>query len=159
MRALICILVGGLVATSCSRVDGTIATLSVNRSFNRALQFRLKETGPDITLRTIVSSGPDAYPKGKIVHDSIRTLTPDEAKAVRRGLQAVLASPPTNPSPGDGARDGSLWTLTGSGLFPQAMETWTPIFDAELRGTKPLWDFGLLLWRLANVDEPEKNLY
>jgi hypothetical protein len=39
------------------------------------------------------------------------------------------------------------------------MSVWTPGSQAASRNTQSLQEFGILLWRLAKIDEPEKELY
>ena len=160
MRRILVILAALVLLTGCGRLYTAETSLRIDRSFHRPLEFRLQEEGPNLVLRTIIYSGMGGYQKepSPVLSDNSRPLTPEEATAVRSSLRAVLASSPTDLVNSSG-RDGSMWLFTGSGFWPGRLKVWTPKAEAWLRGTQPLNDFGLLLWRLGKIDEPDKNFY
>lgn len=98
-----------------------------------------------------------AYDHGIVSSDESRKLTFDEIASVRKALAAVLTASPSKPR--GFLTDGSTWSLHVESFPGKAMEVRSPGHDAMARDTQPLYDFGLLLWRLAKITEPEKDLY
>ncbi len=158
IRTYIAFILPLLFAIGCSREGACEATLRIDRSFHRPIEFRLEENESNVILRTKIFDGLGGYQKGKVISDKSRTLTQEEATLVRTALATVVAVAPNEPfSPY--IRDGSLWTFSGSGLWPSKLKVSTPQSEASRRGTQPLYDFGRLLWRLGEIDEPEKDFY
>jgi hypothetical protein len=130
-------------------------TLRIDRTFHRPIEFRAHQQSDGMVLRTVVYTGLGGYDRGVVRSDTSRTLTPEEAASVRSAWRAVEDSRPSDLTP-NGIRDGSIWTLSGAGT---PMRVWSPKHEDELRGTRPLFELGLLLWRCGKIDEPEKDLY
>lgn len=147
------------IATICaiSIVTGRRTVLSVSRTFHRPIEFQLTERFGGFTLRTIIRSGKGGYDPGSVASDESRKLTPAEAAAVQDSLRAVLASAPRPP---DGMLlDGSTWSFRVRPFPIKTIAVPSPDLRASERDTQALCDFGLLLWRMAKIDEPEKDLY
>ena len=147
-----------LLAAGGGRPGKIPAKLSIDRSFHRPLEFQVQEDGADVVLRTIVYAGLGGYEKGKVLSDRRRTLTAEEIARVRAALAAVAGSSPSDPMPA-GGRDGSIWQFKEGRSWTRTIKIWTPQSESWLRDTKPVFEFGLLLWRLGKIEEPEKNLY
>lgn len=158
MRTLVYLTLIILCVVACAPKFENLATLRIDRTFHRPIIFEVERDGSTLYLRTIIRDGQGGYDKGQIQSDTRRALTPDEASSVRSALTTVNGSSPIEPNPSDG-RDGSMWYYRGDGFWPMKLEVWSPNYSAESRGTKPLSDLGLLLWRISKVEEPEKDLY
>jgi hypothetical protein len=155
MKAAILSFVGALFISGCTDGDSIQFTLQIDRSFHRPIEFRAQQDGPTVILRTIVYSGRGGYQKGAVASDKSRPLTPEEIEAVRAKLRALKQSNPSDLQPAD-ARDGATWTFSGN---RGRMKAWSPKSEDWIRGTRPLFELGLLLWRCGKVEEPEGDLY
>lgn len=145
------------IAVAISIFTGRHTDLSVSRSFHHPIEFQLTERFGRFTLRTIIRSGAGGYDHGPVASDESRKLTPEEAVAVRKSLKAVLASKPK--PPGGMLLDGSDWSLRAWPFPINTIDVRSPDIRATERDTQALYEFGLLLWRIAKIAEPEKNLY
>jgi hypothetical protein len=145
------------VIVAISIFTGRCTTLSVSRTFHHPIEFQLTERFGGFTLRTIIRSGAGGYDAGPVASDESRKLIPAEVAAVRSSLQAVLASTPK--PPGGMLADGSTWSLRVRPFPIKTIAVRSPDLRASERDTQALYDFGLLLWRIAKITEPEKDLY
>lgn len=157
MRATIILLLTTLCFVGCARTKDQ-ATLRIDRTFHKPLIFQIEREGSALFLRVLVYDGLGGYDKGKVQSDTRHVLSATEAASVRSALAAVEASTPSDPIP-SGGRDGSMWEYSGSGFWPTKMKIWSPQVSTGARGTQPIFDLGLLLWRLGKIAEPEKDLY
>lgn len=158
MRTLVLILIVCVVCAGCTDRSAVSGKLTIERSFKRTLEFQFREENGAVTLRSIVRSGVDDDDKGKVFRNDIRKLTAEEAEALVNAVKGVLAASVHDPIP-EGGRDGSMWTLNVRSPEKRKLRIWTPRAYAEERNTQSLQELGLLLWRLAKIDEPETKLY